>query len=800
MKKLWPHQDRDFHDLVAKGLQKRAEGGRISQAVLYGTAGGKTLTSLAILGRYFAEKTHDFYLITAPRDAILNQFEREASTTQVVSTSSGEVILPKLVRLYTHSDFTHWLSRRETGEVGLVTHGILRDSQEEVAAVLRGGRRGLLVSDEAHRTYILKGEQAQDQDEQKLSSALFYLTSLGLDQEKLSGTAYRSDVSEQVVDFDAEDYVQVSVPELMLMGFCPTSIVSEVIPVDCEGTSDKATEYVPEQIEAAAEAILEAWQKDGCPGSIVRIKHHNQFWNQEAGRILTEAFEPFVRSGQIRKVVNAIGEDDSDLNTALEEEARLIKEGVPYDQIKYVIIAIHRATEGINSPTATHGYCFGVPTVVQIIEQFIGRFLRLKYNLNEEGVQEGPICPGFDERWIDQVKISFVLARINDVDRKHAETLLKTILFMDSFKDIKLLRRLLELNDGFRRAIPLDHVKKVLEGFNPKQVEAARRAIQEVRALCGGQEGLLFREGTSGAIIEGLWTRLVEQYVKEGAENGLFPEVNPAALKRALAFDAAHRSEERRRFLEQATGAALKAGALPADAIQMAIEAYYEEFRNRTLDANSEHSHWLPAEAIRSFSGVIRQKILDREKTRPKSHQDVFDHVDIFRSTNAGRYPSLEETVPSNPEWKYKEYDGLLCHGAEGSFPVVEGGLPRLLIDRHLAGKTWGSEAQDILSAWEDKRHNGPEANLRELEQTTGYRSVPDQLVGLFGTNPLAAYYPKAVLCLQRYEFAAEMTVEEAKILGGVPAYKEPRVRRLVNRQGLEELRRRITCRELGTL
>lgn len=792
---LREYQAEDHQRLVQEALRDSRD-----LAILYGTAGGKTIEALAVLASLVAAKSHDFYMVTAPTAAILEQFEGHNQNT--IRTLSGDVAVPKLVQCRTQIEFTHWLSRRDFHEVALVTHAILRECYRGVVELLREGLRGFMVSDEAHRTFIICDP---DKDTQKLSRVVNMLTDLGLRQAKCTGTAYRASPAEKVIDFDpvtGDFCVSRTLPWLMLNGYCPGEIKSEILEVDCEGLSDDEDLYVPEQVERAAEAITTAWIRDGRPGAIVRIKHSNVEWNQRAVTALIDAFHK-AGGGYSRsiKVINAVGEDSKELTDALKEEKRLLKAGASYEEIKHVIIAIHRATEGIDSPIVTHVYSFGVPTVINVLEQFIGRSMRLKFS------EQGAMCPGFDERWINCAKVTLVVARMKDTNFEHAATLLKAALFMDSLKDIALIRRLLDIKDGFRRGVLGPHATSLVEKFKPEELQAARKVIAWARSFGIHPESDLFLEG---GFNKGLWAGLIEAFVEEHCPkvvdlNGVTYWRDPLAkesegtayftsdaLRAALVFDDALNSPEGQQTLASMTQSGLNNGQLPADALMTAILTYYEEFRTKTLVPGTNHLHQLLAQTIVSFSGAIRQKLLNKSRSAPKSHAEVLAHVQRYRDLHDGRYPAMEEQVPGNLEWQFKEYDSILKHASD--LPVVEGGLHQLLLDHH-SDKPWHEEAQGILDDWQAKCES---ENLREREQTVGHSSNQAAIETLYGDNPIAAYYARAVLCLKRYgELAANLTVEEAYVLGRLPAYKEDAIRELVSTHGLDELRRRISCHEL---
>lgn len=724
---------------------------RQKKASVTGTGGGKTPVALILSQIWFEQETFTHIFFITPKKQLRGQTatrrgRHEERERFVVPDSLKHLVsdcrFPYVNECKTQNDLHRYVTCPSNEVAAVTAQGFLKFA-DQLIQMIRQGRvvasEVLLIPDEGHHVHEMSAPPNSDPDldpsendlYNKLSDAVATLVGLGVHIYKLTGTAYRSDGLAVIDDTYTVDDT-ASLTYLMLHGYAPADLVSEVVQMDGPSIVSPGKEGevgVPFDVKKAVEALLQAFDRDGRVPSVIRVKPGSRENNQLALKSLVTGLDAMGL-----QPINGAGET-SGLEDYLKEEVAFTQ----YDEINRVLIGIQRVIEGMDSPSRCCGYMLGIPKSFNVLAQFIGRLMR--YRLGKYA--------GYPEQWANTSKVTFIIGDVPNGDLEHSRMVLKTCLFLNSFSKVSLIRRLFDISDGVHVAAP--------KGFGGL-ANAVRPEATAIEAELAVRFMVFWRDNVGNLSRELSVLEKVELITQFGRDQIEPVEVNPLAIKQHLLMEAAAENRDVQRRLQEEVRQNVAAGASAEEAFHLAIETVFQEFREQTLVTNT--AHLLNGVDIDTFARRVNEIAEGRELTGPKSHENVYQRALAYYEAN-GRWPYLnhgdDDVDACNPPWTFKEYHSLLKRGATG-MPALEGGLPELLTAR----QPWSWE--DVRRDLEDYelRHNG---TLREYEDRQGPQRVVFRR--LYKNNLVLMYYPHACSAFAELPgIVMQLTLEEADKVG----------------------------------
>jgi Type III restriction enzyme, res subunit len=599
-------------------------------ALLYGVGGGKTLTSLVIARlRWELDSTLAILVITTQTN-IAKQFIAYADCTfefdgrthpfprsHTSSSASGE-------------ELRSYLSTRGNRDGKMVvTHSTtLLNCEAEIRETLRSGRPVLVIIDEGHHSPELTEEQ---QDELRFAP---FIQQLQREYEKLrclklTGTPYRTD-NRTVLDKDTL-ICSMRLVELMRDGYAPGTVVTDSV-------------QVPDDLDEALECLVQKWIADGRPTVVIRIKHHAD--------IVPGLLRAFQRVGAT--VINTTGPaGDLALTDAVERDERgLLPRGA-------VFLAKGRMIEGANVRTLTHVYFWGAPKSMVVLEQLLGRAMRLRVTgdrITPDGDYE-PL-PHVLREWVEKSKVTFFFGRsLEDAVADHARLLLRAVLFLSTFASPSwITRQLVGIKDGIPTA-PKDDEQSSSEvptdGNSAPPPSSHGSAIDQCKlALALEVIGSFLRIKYQPRIhprsliqIDDRPEAFVPHIHKWYLETPEMREDNDAELTSQDIADALRYRNgvvaDRRELRSSKTRTAEE--DVLRDVLDDLAPAFHEE-RYFGSEYRLDHA------SVDFWAVVIGAGVFQRIDGQPKTEDEIYDRVVHFEKRN-GRCPDLEDEdpIPSRP-------------------------------------------------------------------------------------------------------------------------------------------------------
>src|SRR5271166_1617281 len=271
---------------------------------------------------------------------------------------------------------------------------------------------------------------------------------------KLTGTPYRREGWSVVGD---DHVISRTLVDQMLArpALAPRTLRSETITVrgadtidEGDPTAEAGTYGAPAETDEIRgfDMMAEHMVSHGRPKALVRIKHGSKGDNERRVARLGEALD---RAG-ITYVV-AYGDGDLDPSSG----KRTLK---PFNDLiafengrgskKYtdsalkaadVVIAVFRAGEGINIPSRSHVYFWGIPYAMGTFEQVLGRGMRLRFLVRDGVVTYEPAIEDYPERWLDETVVVLCVGDIPKLSERHAKYMLQVSAYLASYRGLPLL-------------------------------------------------------------------------------------------------------------------------------------------------------------------------------------------------------------------------------------------------------------------------------------------------------------------------------------------------------------------------
>jgi hypothetical protein len=641
---------------------------------------GKTLISLVAAMVLLKERVVDRVLFIAPTSGIVSQTRAGYSGT-LVDFGAGVEVFP---RFYGHE--TEWDVRSE-GKDALIhfletdagnaygtenarpifvdTYNCFRDSEQAQKEAQRLGSRLLIIVDEAQ--HAPGAEDSEDDRTNKIARVLINYELIL----RMGGTDRpdRQDIPGH----------RVARPLGLHMseGFTPHPLEVQVLEVEGSGDEDTPTDDffgVPKNQTAAIQTILAHHEREGCPKAILRIKasgNQNRHQNivSACRRTIEERGRSYVDG------TDAAGDDGSvNLNRYLSEKEGASTSGrrAPYSDLEDFLLVLRRGDEGIDPVSRSHLYILGVPRSPELLEQLIGRVLRLR--IDHETKQ--PKIAGYPERWLTTSKVVFVVPKEQSEAVTHL--VLGSTLYISALsKDVALMREL-RIDDGFGgrpepRTLPrltIDHarsrhIRTLLEGLQCVMLAHPHvfRSPKKPTAAQAEQMALLFAK----SIVD---SHASDTRLQQAAEEVL--KGDSTDIRRVIIHDRLHENADLRRQVQERINEQRKLGRSWNDSFDEAINLLLPEFREEVWEVDTHH---LTSAVIERYGQRLIDLVCNRNT--PRTHDELRRRVQTYVDAHDGCFPLLTTADPESGCF-FKKYDQQLRAGQLGD--KLAGGLGDLFV------------------------------------------------------------------------------------------------------------------------
>ncbi len=375
-------------------------------ALLLATGSGKTTVILAYIAWNFSlPKPHFMQVfVVAPQTSIRDSFRTNARYH--VEKGDEGYVLPGDTPLEGMLELGEVIQDPATEPMWFTgTHQILslRGKDLDVWAERPDDLRGkLLVIDEAH--HAQKGNE--------LRRFVEYWTSKG-------GAVLYATATPKGILHDGVASYHIPLVELMEQRFAPYSILSSFIDTGLSADEEQAVgqekiNYSPRaktdaEIHQAVAKMVEVWEKDGRPKTIIRIKPTNTITNIRLMTYTRDAFKAVAGEDRVLTIRNPDSFPKGVCNEGFDSSGRLSEELTKERKRKYdesswdVIVAMNTVIEGVDWPLCSHVFLMGLPDSFLTIVQILGRATRQRTSIE-----------GYPERWVDTSRIVFFVGGVKD--------------------------------------------------------------------------------------------------------------------------------------------------------------------------------------------------------------------------------------------------------------------------------------------------------------------------------------------------------------------------------------------------
>jgi hypothetical protein len=629
------------YDHVVKMTASESHHYRV-MALIYGVGGGKTLTSLALASVWLDAEPNLALVVAVPQTAIAEQvinyaghhFEFEGGTHRLPLSYTRRSATGHQVRSYLSTE-----GNRDKRMI--VTHSsTLLHCEQEIRATLLAGRPMVFVIDEAHHSPEV-GEEA-DPDDLKFANFIGQIsrTHAHVRILKLTGTPYRFD-NLQVLD-DNTLVCSKRLIELMRDGYAPSTVLTDDV-------------TLPANLEEAVARIVQKWIDDGRPTVVIRVKPPLS--------VMPALLAAFARVNA--SVVDTTGPHGAKplLEAIKRDDENRLERGT-------VFIAKGRFTEGVNIRTLTHAYFWGIPQSMTVLEQFLGRAMRMRF-LGERLDLSKPIepIPNVLPEWAVKSKVTLFFSETEgDTPVDHARLLLRAVLFLSTFSNPSwVVKQLFGANDGAPthrgEATPVDGSAPHDEGADgAESVEILdQRKLALAIEMIEAYQDIEWRPRkhplnaidikTHPAIFSAPIYDWYKSHPALRLENDPvldYSDIQDALNHWAKVLEERDRAKARKR-----------ASSLDDDLMQGVLADLAPAFREDTYEDNH---YALGSENMNYWAERLNRELLERIDGQPKTEDEIYERVLIFcRST--GRWPHRklkdEDQTPKKPV-PFSHYNEIL--------------------------------------------------------------------------------------------------------------------------------------------
>lgn len=735
--------------------------------IIYGTGLGKTFVALALASLWHKRGRFKHVILVTTTTALQQQFQEYARRRY---RFRGEIheILP--IEIGTASTLKAYLQVACSSRAMVVTYQVMIAVEAEIHRLIALGTIRpddiLIVLDEGHRVFNPLIESADEEDvsaeiRQKSSRAAYGFRRAGISQLRLTATPFRTD-NQVVVPKEEVRTVRFNIASAMMSGWAPLHFVSRVISVPGQvDEDDSVSVHLPKDLTAAIARIRTEWDTLGQPFGVIRVKPGSTpGWVQRKQQIDEELHRVFADTSFFSIIDR---KRQAEFQSLLEQEAK----HPPVEELTRMFTAIHKFTEGVDSPSRAFGVHFGVPRSIVVWQQFAGRCLRLRLRTKDEFPPDSsapPLFPGYDPAWVNRSMILHVVAGLDDptaASFTHCRHLLQTILYAEAFQEVAFIRDLFRIDDGMGPSRQGFHEEE--EGPGPGHFPILDQAAkaQASRLVHLAMEDWNRTRDELDHVTLGTQRQIVQNYLETASEDFLEPpdfqgsdwsKELQAAISRALLESRKHLHGTLKQRIREGQ---LK-GLVPDDTLEEAYESVLDEFKGDTQVDGPSSTHQLLGKQYAYYGEVLRKKVRNKTTATTTPPDEIRQRVLRFRDQH-GRYPSLDDTDLVSGE-QFAVFDASLEKG-KGGAPPMPGGLATLIVEQP-DSLTWQERAKEI---WEGFSQATPFNSIR-----VDRLNNPKTWLELQRNIREAAYYPQVLLMFRSLrELGIEspfdgMTIREA--------------------------------------
>jgi len=409
---------------------------------------GKTLTAVSIIAQLFLESIIDRCLIIVPSLEIKGQFSRYSEASCI--NPDGAFRFPRIIEIddgYTlRGRFD--LTRSHSEPLILVTtYNCWRNNFEALAQTFHGNwNRTLLVIDEGHHVYDPKDSEGIGLTAQ----TILRVRSMGAKTLQMTATAARYDGrNPHLRDLDGvlDPKIERSLLQHIYEGYAPF-LTSDFLRIRGHSSSESQDAFgVPMNESEGFLTVLEDMiKKASNPLAIFRI----QCQREEQNRRVRERFRNLcLEHGRNPLIWIHESQMDPRDESRMARLRELCHNGASYEEIREVadtLIVHQKLNEGVDLPPFSNMYLWGVPYSMPLIEQLIGRIMRLRAQFETST----PIYPGYPLEWLHTGRIVFC-STVLDGDPTQDKLMHQLGGWLFSLELGTLLRRIARLDDRLFR-------------------------------------------------------------------------------------------------------------------------------------------------------------------------------------------------------------------------------------------------------------------------------------------------------------------------------------------------------------
>jgi superfamily II DNA or RNA helicase len=332
-----------------------------------------------------------------------------------------------------------YLKNIHSTDIKVVTHALIVAnkikeylmSQEDLSHLL-------VVVDETHRCFV------SDDEENKLGTQLGEIVNLIVERGglsyRMSATPWREKTGSIVPVFSPYDVYNIgrTLGEQMRDGYAPKlkieykQLKQLKLNVNNIFTDKMKSKITSSNLRKIIPDIIEQWCSDGYPKGGIIIPAGLSTKNAAILKELLEKVEfpedvAKIRGRKSPNVLNAVGANSGDANRIIDD---IRNDTTENGQLFDICIACRRFDEGSDLPSISNLYIIGLPSIIRLILQRLGRAMRNKLDI--EGYKDW-----FGDEFIETSKIVFFIppsVSINDIGNQAARQLLHCILASEAYE------------------------------------------------------------------------------------------------------------------------------------------------------------------------------------------------------------------------------------------------------------------------------------------------------------------------------------------------------------------------------
>lgn len=412
------------------------------------TASGKTAVSKIVISSILKNKNSGItkVIVLTPLEIIAMQYmlsEDELWEHSNPNASHSASLIPSNLFSVPVKQNTktliRYLKNIHANDVKVVTHSLMVAKEiKEYIANQKDLSHLLIVIDETHRCYV------SDDEENKLGTQLGEVVNTIIEKGglsyRMSATPWRENGGSITPVFKPYDVYNIgrTLGEQMRDGLAPNLKIEykqlNNLKLNSDNIfSDKSTSKITSKnLTKIIPDLIKQWCDDGYPKGGIIIPAG---MSDKNAKLLKEHLEKVkfpeniakIRGRKSPSILNAVGTKSSDATNIINE---IQNDTNNHGQIFDICIACRRFDEGSDLPSISNLYIIGLPSIIRLILQRLGRALRNKLDI--KGYKEW-----FGEKFIDTSKITFLIPSnitVDDIGNQAARQLLHCILASEAYE------------------------------------------------------------------------------------------------------------------------------------------------------------------------------------------------------------------------------------------------------------------------------------------------------------------------------------------------------------------------------